>query len=137
VETPQEPIDDKQRYMRQLEGLWDVHKFDLYYRRERKEQRAEEVLEGEEGGLMVEARNTKKTKRGTRSNEGSRLRNVLVSVLGVVGRSVWRIRKLLLLAAIVGFGAAEVFSALVGANPLIILFGVLAALSGIVLFIFA
>jgi hypothetical protein len=130
-------MDEKQRYMRQLEELWDAHKFDLYYRRERKEQRAEEVLEGAEGGLRVEARNTKKTKRGKRSDEGSRLRNVLVSVLRVVGRSVWRIRKLLLLAAMLGFGAAEVYFALEGANPLIILFGVLAALSGLVLFIFA
>lgn len=57
--------------------------------------------------------------------------------MSVAARVVWRVRKWLFLVAILGFGGAEVFYAVVGEDPLIILFGVLAALSGIALFIFA
>ena len=38
-------MDDKQKYMRWLEEMWDVHKFDLLGRTEREEKRKEEVLE--------------------------------------------------------------------------------------------
>ena len=57
--------------------------------------------------------------------------------MSAAARVVWRVRKWLLLVAVLGFGVAEVFCAVVGDDPLIILFGVLAALSGIALFIFA
>lgn len=38
-------MDDKQRYMRWLEEMWDVQKFDISGSAEREEQRTEEVLE--------------------------------------------------------------------------------------------
>jgi hypothetical protein len=46
--------------MRWLEGMWDVHKFDLYGSTEREEKRTEEVLEifrglGELSKCRVEA----------------------------------------------------------------------------------
>ncbi len=51
---------DKESYMRWLEGMWDVHKFDLYGSMEREEKRTEEVLEifrglGELSRCRVEA----------------------------------------------------------------------------------
>jgi hypothetical protein len=72
MKTPGEPMDDKQRYMRQLEGTWDVRKLDFYYRRFHEEQGAEEAPEREarEVGASVGGR---KTKRGQRSGEESRL----------------------------------------------------------------
>lgn len=36
---------DKERYLRWLEAMWDVHKFDFYGSMEREEKRTEEVLE--------------------------------------------------------------------------------------------
>jgi hypothetical protein len=36
---------EKERYMRWLEGRWDVHKFDFYGSTEHEEERTEEVLE--------------------------------------------------------------------------------------------
>ena len=143
METPQEPMDEKQHYMRQLEGRWDAQKFDLYYRRARKEPEPvpepEEVLRrtrGEED-LSARGRNTKSKKRGQRSGEGSRLRNVLVGMLRVAGRGVWHGRNWLLLVAILGLGTATVVSALAGANLQTIVCGGLVALLGIVLFVFA
>jgi hypothetical protein len=38
-------MDDKQRYMRWLEEMWDVHKFDIPGRTEREERKKEETLE--------------------------------------------------------------------------------------------
>ena len=38
-------MDDKQEYLRWLEEMWDVHKFDLPGRTEREERRKEELLE--------------------------------------------------------------------------------------------
>jgi len=40
-----EPMDDKQDYLRWLEEMWDVQKFDLQGSTEREEERTEEVLE--------------------------------------------------------------------------------------------
>jgi hypothetical protein len=37
--------DEKSRYMRWLEGLWEVHKFDIPNRTEREERKKDEVLE--------------------------------------------------------------------------------------------
>jgi len=143
VETPQEPMDEKQHHMRQLEGRWDAHKFDLYYRRARKELESvpepEEVLERVRGEADLSARgcNTKSKKRGQRSDEGSRLRNVLVGMLRVAGRGVWHGRNWLLLVAILGLGRATVVSALAGSDLQTIACGGLVALLGAVLFIFA
>lgn len=137
MKTPGEPMDDKQRYMRQLEGTWDVRKLDFYYRRLHKEQGAEEPPEREarEVGASVGGRKTKQ--RGQRSGEESRLRNVLVWVLSAVGEGAWRVRNWLLLVAILGLGTATVVSALAGSNLQTIVCGGLVALLGIVLFIFA
>lgn len=136
MKTPGEPMDDKQRYMRQLEGTWDVRKLDFYYRRLHKEQGAEEAPEREarEVGASVRGR---KTKRGQRSVEESRLRNVLVRGLSAAGGGAWRVRNWLLLVAILGLGTATVVSALAGSNLQTIVCGGLVALLGIVLFIFA
>ena len=38
-------MDDKHRYMRWLEQMWDVHKFDIPGRTEREERKKEETLE--------------------------------------------------------------------------------------------
>jgi hypothetical protein len=38
-------MDDKQEYLRWLEEMWDVQKFDLQGSTEREEERTEEVLE--------------------------------------------------------------------------------------------
>ncbi len=38
-------MDDKQEYLRWLEEMWDVQKFDLQGSTEREEKRTEEVLE--------------------------------------------------------------------------------------------
>ncbi len=38
-------MDDKQRYLRWLEEMWNVQKFDVYGSTEREEERTEEVLE--------------------------------------------------------------------------------------------
>ena len=38
-------MDDKQAYLRWLEEMWDVQKFDLQGSTEREEERTEEVLE--------------------------------------------------------------------------------------------
>ena len=38
-------MDDKHRYMRWLEEMWDVHKFDIPGRTEREERKKEETLE--------------------------------------------------------------------------------------------
>ena len=38
-------MDDKQEYLRWLEEMWDVQKFDLRGSTEREEERTEEVLE--------------------------------------------------------------------------------------------
>ena len=38
-------MDDKQEYLRWLEEMWDVQKFDLQGSSEREEERTEEVLE--------------------------------------------------------------------------------------------
>jgi hypothetical protein len=38
-------MDDKQEYLRWLEEMWDIHKFDLPGRTEREEKRKEELLE--------------------------------------------------------------------------------------------
>lgn len=136
MRTPGEPMDDKQRYMRQLEGTWDVRKLDFYYRRLHKEQGAEEAPErvAREVGASVGGR---ETKRGQRSGEESRLRNVLVSVLSAAGGGAWRVRNWLLLVAILGLGTATVVSALAGSNLQTIVCGGSVALLGIVLFIFA
>ncbi len=40
-----ELMDDKQEYLRWLEEMWDVQKFDLQGSSEREEERTEEVLE--------------------------------------------------------------------------------------------
>lgn len=61
----------------------------------------------------------------------------LGGLVSAVAWVVWRVRRWLLLVALLGFGAAEVVFAVGGEDRLIILFGVLAALSGILLFIFA
>jgi hypothetical protein len=50
---------DKKQYLRWLEEMWDVHKFDLHGRTEREEKRKEEVLKifeglGEISGRRVE-----------------------------------------------------------------------------------
>ncbi len=37
--------DDKRRYLRWLEEMWDVHKFDPHGSTEREEKRKEEILE--------------------------------------------------------------------------------------------
>ncbi len=55
-------MDDKEKYMRWLEEMWDVQKFDIHGRAEREEKRKEEVLEifeglGEIAGQRVEAPN--------------------------------------------------------------------------------
>lgn len=137
---PGGPMDDKQRYMRQLEGTWDVRKLDFDRRQLHKYREAEAApadapeRAAREVGSSVGGRNKK---REQRSGEESRLRNVLVRVLRAVGRGAWRVRNWLLLIAILGFGAAGVFSAVVGVNQLILLFWGLVALSGILLFIFA
>ena len=133
---PGGPMDDKQRYMRQLEGTWDVRKLDFYRRQLHKDRGAEEAPEraAREVGSSVGGRNKK---REQRSGEESRLRNVLVRVLRAVGVGAWRVRNWLLLIAILGFGVAGVFSAVAGVNQLIVLFWGLVALSGILLFIFA
>ena len=132
---PGGPMDDKQRYMRQLEGTWDVRKLDFYYRRLHNEQGAEEAPERE--AREVGASGGRKTKRGQRSGEESRLRNVLVWVLSAAGGGAWRVRNWLLLVAILGLGTATVVSALAGSNLQTIVCGGLVALLGIVLFIFA
>jgi hypothetical protein len=38
-------MDDNQRYLRWLEEMWDVQKFDIHGSTEREEKRTEEVLE--------------------------------------------------------------------------------------------
>jgi hypothetical protein len=38
-------MDSKEKYLRWLEEMWDVHKFDVYGRTEREEERKEEVLQ--------------------------------------------------------------------------------------------
>ena len=38
-------MDDKQEYLRWLEEMWDIQKFDLQGSTEREEERTEEVLE--------------------------------------------------------------------------------------------
>ncbi len=38
-------MNDAERYMRWLEGMWEVHKFDPHGGTEREEKRKEEVLE--------------------------------------------------------------------------------------------
>ena len=38
-------MDDKQEYLRWLEEMWDVQKFDLWGSTEREEEKTEEVLE--------------------------------------------------------------------------------------------
>ncbi len=38
-------MDDKQRYLRWLEEMWNVQKFDVYGSTEREEERTEEILE--------------------------------------------------------------------------------------------
>ena len=38
-------MDDKQRYLRWLEEMWNVQKFDIYGSTEREEERTEEILE--------------------------------------------------------------------------------------------
>jgi hypothetical protein len=40
-----ELMDDKQNYLRWLEEMWDVQKFDIHGSAEREEKRTEEVLE--------------------------------------------------------------------------------------------
>ncbi len=42
-------MDDKKRYLRWLEEMWDVQKFDLQGSTEREEKRKEEILEMFEG----------------------------------------------------------------------------------------
>lgn len=37
-------MDDKEKYLRWLEEMWDVHKFDIHGSTEREEKRKEEVL---------------------------------------------------------------------------------------------
>ena len=39
------PVDSKEKYLRWLEEMWDVHKFDVHGRTEREEERKEEVLQ--------------------------------------------------------------------------------------------
>ncbi len=53
-------MDDKEKYLRWLETMWDVHKFDLHGRTEREEKRKEEVLKvfkglSELSGRRIEA----------------------------------------------------------------------------------
>ncbi len=53
-------MDDKEKYLRWLEGMWDVHKFDPHGSTEREEKRKDEVLKifeglGEIAGRRVEA----------------------------------------------------------------------------------
>jgi len=38
-------MDSKEKYLRWLEEMWDVHKFDVHSRTEREEERKEEVLQ--------------------------------------------------------------------------------------------
>lgn len=38
-------MDSKEKYLRWLEEMWDVHKFDVHGRTEREEERKEEVLQ--------------------------------------------------------------------------------------------
>ena len=38
-------MDDKEKYLRWLEEMWDVQKFDLHGSTEREEKRKEEILE--------------------------------------------------------------------------------------------
>ncbi|MBV9452592.1 MAG: hypothetical protein JOZ19_00495 [Rubrobacter sp.] len=38
-------MDDNQRYLRWLEEMWDVQKFDIHGNTQREEKRTEEVLE--------------------------------------------------------------------------------------------
>jgi hypothetical protein len=40
-----EPMDDKEKYMRWLEEMWNVQRFDTHGSTEREEERTEEVLE--------------------------------------------------------------------------------------------
>jgi hypothetical protein len=44
-----EPIDDKEKYLRWLEEMWEVQKLDIYGSTEREEKRKEEVLKIFEG----------------------------------------------------------------------------------------
>jgi hypothetical protein len=39
------PVDSKEKYLRWLEEMWDVHKFDVHGRTEQEEERKEEVLQ--------------------------------------------------------------------------------------------
>jgi hypothetical protein len=39
------PVDSKEKYLRWLEEMWDVHKFDVLGRTEQEEERKEEVLQ--------------------------------------------------------------------------------------------
>src|SRR3989337_1879569 len=38
-------VDSKEKYLRWLEEMWDVHKFDIHGRTQREEERKEEVLQ--------------------------------------------------------------------------------------------
>jgi hypothetical protein len=49
-------MDDKQSYLRWLEEMWDVQKFDVHDRTEREEERTEEVLKMFQGLAQLSKR---------------------------------------------------------------------------------